>query len=348
MLGFDSRAARATWTVLLIAIGLLAVYRIRETLLVFVIAILFAYLLYPLMDLISRRFPSKNRTPALAVTFLLVLAMLGSLLGFIGSVVVEQATNLASAAPAFISRMQAGPQPPGAAESLRQRAEGLLENQFREHYTDIVSFVPRFSLQVLSASRNLIYLVIIPILSFFLLRDGRAILDGFLDAFPSRRATSESVLGEIHVLLLQYMRALLLLSCSSFVVISLVLSLLGVPYAILLAAVAFLLEFVPLLGPLAAALIVLAVSAISGYPHVLWLLLFLALFRVFQDYVLSPLLMSHGVELHPLMVIFGVFAGAEVAGIAGVFLSVPALALIRLLYHHLGTHAIARDVARPI
>src|SRR5580698_3067331 len=134
MLGLDSRAARAAWTVILVLLGVLAVYRIRQTLFIFVIAVLFAYLLYPLMDLISRRFPSKNRTPALAVTFLLVLAVLGSLLGFIGSVVVEQASNLASAAPAFISRMQEGPQPTGATESLRHRAEGLLENQFREHY----------------------------------------------------------------------------------------------------------------------------------------------------------------------------------------------------------------------
>ena len=97
---------------MLIVIGLFALYRIRETLLVFVIAILFAYLLYPLMDLISRRFPSKNRTPALAVTFLLVLACLGSLLGFIGSVVVDQASNLAASAPAFISRMQEDRNPP--------------------------------------------------------------------------------------------------------------------------------------------------------------------------------------------------------------------------------------------
>jgi predicted PurR-regulated permease PerM len=51
-----------------------------------------------------------------------------------------------------------------------------------------------------------------------------------------------------------------------------------------------------------------------------------------QDYVVSPHLMGRGVELHPLLVLFGVFAGAEVAGIAGTFLSVPVLALFRILY----------------
>jgi predicted PurR-regulated permease PerM len=58
--------------------------------------------------------------------------------------------------------------------------------------------------------------------------------------------------------------------------------------------------------------------------------------------------MSRGVELHPLLVIFGVFAGGEIGGVAGIFLSIPTLALIRVLYHRLGktkavrhTHKIA-------
>jgi predicted PurR-regulated permease PerM len=53
---------------------------------------------------------------------------------------------------------------------------------------------------------------------------------------------------------------------------------------------------------------------------------------MFQDYVLSPHIMGQGVELHPLLVLFGVLAGAELAGVAGSFLSVPILALARILY----------------
>jgi predicted PurR-regulated permease PerM len=336
MLGFDSRAARATWTAALVLLGLGILYLIRDTLLVFVIALLFAYLLYPLMDLISRRFPSRTRTPALAVTFILVLALLGTLLGFIGSVVVQQAASLAKSAPAFIDRIQQpAPAASGAVQSLQQQVGALFEDQVRAHYDDLVGLVPQVSLKVLSASRNLIFLIIIPILSFFILRDGREIRDSFLEMLDRRRAAAEETLEDIHALLLQYMRALLLLCFSTFVVFSLVLSLMGVPYAILLAAIAFPLEFVPLVGPLIAAITVIAVSIASGYAHILWLVIFLALFRMFQDYVLSPTLMSRGVELHPLMVIFGVFAGGEIAGIAGVFLSVPVLALLRLLYTQL-------------
>jgi predicted PurR-regulated permease PerM len=132
---------------------------------------------------------------------------------------------------------------------------------------------------------------------------------------------------------LQYMRALLFLCCATFVSFSFVLSIMGVPYPILLAATAFPLEFVPLVGPLAAAVIIMTVSIVTGYTHLLWLFAFLAVYRIFQDYVLSPHLMSKGVELHPLLVIFGVFAGGEIGGVAGIFLSIPILALVRLVYH---------------
>jgi Predicted permease len=59
--------------------------------------------------------------------------------------------------------------------------------------------------------------------------------------------------------------------------------------------------------------------------------IFLVIYRFFQDYVLSPHLMSEGVELHPLMVIFGALAGEQIAGVWGMFLSVPVIAILRLV-----------------
>ena len=82
------------------------------------------------------------------------------------------------------------------------------------------------------------------------------------------------------------------------------------------------------------------VSAIAGVT-VVPVIIFLGLYRLFQDYVLSPHLMGQGVELHPLLVLFGVFAGAEVAGVAGSFLSVPLLALGRVFYIHLRARLVA-------
>ena len=326
MLGLEPRAARYTWTAAILLLALWVLFLIRSTLFIFVISLMFAYLLYPLVDAIDRRLSWKTRTPALAVTYVIVLGLLIVFGVFIGKRVSAEATQLADQVqnPDFARK-------PKDWTVLRVPVGA----QIVEHYDEILRMLPSLSLRVLSASSNLIYLIVIPILSFFILKDGREIRDTFLDFFQGARETAMETLRDAHTLLLQYMRALLFLCLATLITFTIVLNLMAVPYAILLAAVAFPLEFVPLVGPLTAAALIIGVSAFSGYPHVIGVVIFLGVYRIFQDYVLSPHLMSRGVRLHPLMVIFGVFAGGEIGGIPGVFLSVPALALLRLLWHHL-------------
>jgi predicted PurR-regulated permease PerM len=350
LLGIDPKAARCTWTAALVLLAISMVYFVRGALIVFVIALLLAYLLYPLMDLFDRHLPSKSRTPALAMTFVLAIGILACFGVLMGSVVAEQAANLAARAPALLDRLRQTPAPgPQDVNSLKGQVIDFIQGQLRQHYNDVALAVPRVALSVLSASRNLIYLVVIPILSFLILRDGRDILSAFLEMLGSGHETARDTLGDIHELLLLYMRALLFLCCATFISFSIVLAAMGVPYAMLLASIAFALEFIPLVGPLTAAGIIIAVSLVSGYPHVLWLVIFLGLYRLLQDYGLSPLLMSKGVALHPLMIIFGVLAGSEIGGVAGIFLSIPVLALIRLFYHRIRKlHAVQRlSVSEP-
>jgi predicted PurR-regulated permease PerM len=64
----------------------------------------------------------------------------------------------------------------------------------------------------------------------------------------------------------------------------------------------------------------------------IWLLIFIIAYRMFQDYVLNPMLMSEGVEVSPLLIIVGLLAGDELAGVTGIFLSVPVLAAIKVLF----------------
>jgi predicted PurR-regulated permease PerM len=137
------------------------------------------------------------------------------------------------------------------------------------------------------------------------------------------------------VLLAQYMRALVLLGVVASLAYGLFFSIMRVPYGILLAAVAFPLEFIPMVGPLAGAVLVLLVAGLSGSHHLLGIIVFLVAFRFFQDYVVSPHLLSAGMKLHPLLVLFGILAGGSIAGIAGSFLSVPVIATLRIVYRQL-------------
>jgi predicted PurR-regulated permease PerM len=335
MLGIDRHAARYAWTAALVVLGLWLVYVVRTTLFVFVLALLFAYLLSPLVNFLDHVLPSsRTRTPALALAYVIFVAIVIFIGGQIGSRVVEEANSLAGRLPAML---QAWKEPSPAASStlnsLKQQVIGRVQAEIAQRSTDILAALPKAGLKALSVASNVIYLVIIPILAFFFLKDGGLIRQHILDMLEDgpRRALLDDVLDDIHLLLAHYMRVLVLLSLASFTAYSIFFSIVGVPYSLLLAALAGMLEFIPMVGPLTAGITILLVAGISG-SHVVTVLIFLLAYRLFQDYVLSPHLMGQGVELHPLLVLFGVFAGAEVAGIPGTFLSVPILALTRVLY----------------
>jgi len=200
-----------------------------------------------------------------------------------------------------------------------------------------------------SAATNVIFIVIVPILSFFFLKDGRA-LQRYIMTLVSdeaHRGTVGGIAKDLNVLLAQYMRALVLIGLATAIAYGTFFAVMGVPYAVLLAAIAFPLEFIPMLGPLTSSVIILLVAGFSGYPHVLAIAVFLAVFRVFQDYVLAPHLMSSGMELHPLLIMFGVFAGQQIAGIAGAFLSVPVMAVLRIVYRRLERARLQKEISAP-
>jgi predicted PurR-regulated permease PerM len=182
--------------------------------------------------------------------------------------------------------------------------------------------------------RYFLNLFIIPILSFLILKDGRLIRDAILEIFDGN-GHAEGFLTDAHKLLLEYMRALLYLCLATLISFTIALNLMHVRYANLLGLIAFMLEFIPLAGPLASAVIIIGFSEFNHYDHVPWIIAFLLAYRLFQDYVLSPHLMKKGVKLDPLLILFGIFAGGEIGNVSGIFLSVPLLALMRLMFYEL-------------
>jgi predicted PurR-regulated permease PerM len=222
---------------------------------------------------------------------------------------------------------------PEGLNSLKAQLVAGLRKDWDQRSSDIMRALPAAGLQFLSVASNLIYVVIVPVLAFFFLKDGdliRSHMLEMLDAGPLRGVV-ESVMSDIHLLLAHYMRALVLLSLATFTSYSIAFTIMGVPFGFLLAVVAMALEFIPMIGPLTAVAVILLVTLISG-AHFWAVVIFVVAWRMFTDYFLSVRLMGQGVQLHPLLVLLGVFGGAEVAGVAGSFLSVPALAMARILY----------------
>jgi predicted PurR-regulated permease PerM len=337
MLGIDARSARAAWTVFLVGLVIYLTYAVRRTLLIFTAALLFSYLLAPVVDRIDKELRHKrSRTIALAVVYLVLLALLVTAGALVGGAVVSQASTLAAHVPDLVKRISdpsSWPVPVWL-ESRREELTAALPGWIEEHAKDVVPVVQRAGFGLLSVLTDLPFLVLVPILSFFMLKDGSEILAAFLEMLPEGpvRAASKDILRDVHVLLLQFIRATVILCVLTFLVYMTVFVVAGVPYPVLLAAIAGALEFLPFVGPLSAAVIIVVVSGFSGFGGVLWLVVFFLVYRLFQDYVIQPYLMSSGIALHPLLVIFGVIAGEQIGGIAGMFLSIPVLATLRIVF----------------
>jgi len=334
MLGIDGRVLRAVWTAFLFALFIALIYLARGTLVIFTLAIFLAHLLAPLVDRIDRLAPRRvSRTLVLVIVYLALIGVALAVLIPVGTKIGEQAAALAGRLPGALQGDPLSRVPlPAWLEASRPRLTEFLREQTIGLGDKILPLLRELGPGILTGLGNLVALVLIPILSFFFLKDGRAMRNAIVESVePRRRSIVEEILDDLHVLVAQYIRALVLLAMATFVSYSLLLSALGVPYSVLLAGVAGVLELIPFVGPLTAAIVTLLVAGLSGYAHLLWILVFLIVYRLFQDYVLSPYLLSSGVELHPLLVLFGVLAGEQVAGIPGMFFSVPVIAALRTI-----------------
>jgi predicted PurR-regulated permease PerM len=347
MLGIDRKAARYTWTAAAIVLLLWLIYLVRSTLFVFVLAVLFAYLLSPLVNLLDRALPSRGRTGALALAYIIFLAAVVFIASQVGATVAVQARAFQQDLPKRIAQFETpNPSLPESVNNFKAQLIERIRTQISEGESAMVSTVARAGFKFITVAGDLIHIIIVPILAFFFLKEGRTIRENILGLVEEgpRRGLLDDVLADLHLLLAQYMRALVVLSVATFVAYAVFFGIMGVPYGVLLAVVAAVLEFIPMIGPLSAGVVIVLISLVS-HSHALAVLIFLLVYRIFQDYVLQPHLMGQGVEVHPLLVLFGVFAGAEVAGIPGTFLSVPIIALARILFLRLRKARIAEQLA---
>ena len=339
MLGIDPRIARAAWTVLVVAVATGLVYLARQTVFIVILAIFFAYLIYPAVEFVERRLPRMPRTAVLTVVFVVVCGLVASAGSVIGSNISDEATALGQKLPALMNDPHAAERIPlpNWLEPLRARIVEMVRAQVVANNDQALPFAHRIASGVLHFAGNIIYVIVVPILGFLLIKDASRLHSTALGWVSSgeKRTFWTKLFGDINLLLGRYIRALLLLALAVFVAYGVVFTLIDVPYALLLAAIAAPLEFIPFLGPLGAAAVVAAICIFSGYEHLLWVLLFIAGYRLFQDYVLNPYLMSEGVEVHPVLVIVGLMAGEEIGGVAGMFLAIPLIAVANIVARHL-------------
>ena len=330
----DSRTSRVIFTVLLFALGLGFLYAARQSLILFLFAIFFAYLMNPGVERLQKLVRTRGR--AIALIYLLLLTGLVLLVFFVGPRVTRQAARLGEAWPDLTKKVTSGQiaidigQQRGWSGTTQSRLQDLLKN----HSQELVILAQRIGVRVAETAKNVWVLFLVPILAAFFLRDVGIFNEVLVSLVQSRaqREFLQDVLRDLNQMLAQFIRAQLTLAGLSLLAYTSALGILRVPYAMVLGTAGGVLEFIPIVGPLLAGIAMVMVAVLAGYSYWPALLLFLVIWRLLIDYVIAPRVMGGSVQLHPLAVLFGVLAGGEIAGVLGVYLSIPVMASLRIVW----------------
>lgn len=321
-----------------------------------VLAIFLAYLINPLVKLLRHPFKSRNlekfmpRSLAIAVSYLLVFTVLGFGISYLSPRIAEQAKNFAANVPAYTTTLQ-GSLTDFNKRLDRMRISDAAQTQINEKINSFLNEAGTYLTTTVGAiALGLVlyspWFILVPILAFFFLKDANMFRIGLLRVIPagSWRGRAESVILDINDTLAAYARAQLI-SC---VLIAFVCTtgfyLLGNDYALLLGILAGVFEFVPLIGPLAIGIIATTVGGFESGSQAFWTAVFLGVFRIIHDYVTYPRIVREGIHLHPLAIILSVLAGEQVAGIPGVFIAIPLVALVTVIYKHILEHSGSRGL----
>jgi predicted PurR-regulated permease PerM len=370
-------AAEASWPqtrailrviIIVLAVGALmwVLYKLEGVLLLLVLSIFFSYLIAPLVELVRRPFHLRGREhimPRAAAIGVVYLVVFGSLIVALWLLL----PKLSKQAEAF----------KGASAKFQTTAEGrvkLISDFCRRNDipTNMCDALNGGLLKGVTAAKDYIeqgapgviaqvlgwipWLILIPILSFFFLKDADDFRRSALQMLPRGRWRwrGDEFFQDVNSTLAAYIRAQLTACLLIGTICTLGFIALGVPFPLVLGVIAGLLEFIPLVGPLVVAIIAALVTSFSedtSTYSALWVLLFLGTLRIIHDYTIYPRLVGQGVHLHPLAVILAILAGNELAGVAGIFLSIPLIAIATVSYRHWlehrGSEGLVAEILQP-
>jgi predicted PurR-regulated permease PerM len=344
----SSRTSRAIGRDLLIVaavgLGIWVVHRLGRIVLVLILAMFFAYVIAPLVDLAQRPIALRGRSGrlprgvAIAVVYLLLAGAAAGGGAILWPGAAQQLDDAIVSVPMYT-------------ESFRVWERGWTRYYERlriplelRHSVDqsvlgagdaAVAYARGSLLALIGVLADIPWLILVPVLAFLMLKDAFAIRRTMVTTLPHRiQLRGHRLLEDLNGTLAAYVRAQLIACVVVGTLCGVGFALLGSPYAILLGVLAAVLEFIPLVGPLVVAAVAVVIAALHDPMLALWTAVFLAALRVVQDYVIYPRLIGRHIHLHPLVVVLAVLAGVELGGIAGSFIAVPVVALATVAGRH--------------
>lgn len=189
---------------------------------------------------------------------------------------------------------------------------------------------------VFSLAGTLLELLLVPIITFYLLKDGRKLQEKVIRIFPEPNATYiREISNQMHRTVGGYLRGQLLLATNMFVIVLIVAYIFNLPYPFVLALLASLAEWLPIIGPFISAVpaIILA-SLVSGSLALKVAIVYLVI-QLIDGQITMPKVLGHVIKLHPLVIISAIFIGGTFYGMIGMMVAVPITAILQIILDRL-------------
>jgi predicted PurR-regulated permease PerM len=343
----DSR----NWLILaLLAGGGWLIYLLAPVITPFAVSAVLAYMGDPLIDRLEKVSIWRwkiHRTVAVIIVFILMLSLLTIILLIIIPILVEQIRLLVQRSPEWIEWFSDTVVPWLAAKAgleLTDFDPSRFSDMLKEYWKEIsaaafkvIDIISRGGIAVATLITNLI---LIPVVTFYLMRDWDQLVSGVRDLLPRNIVGEASLLAaEVDGVLGAFFRGQLMVMVALGLIYTIGLSVVGIELAVLIGMGAGLLSIVPYLGSIVGVLVA-AGAAIFQFQDVFHLLMVLLVFgagQSFEGMYLTPKLVGDQIGLHPVAVIFAVLAGGQLFGFLGILLALPVAAVLNVLVSHVRT-----------
>jgi putative permease len=214
-------------------------------------------------------------------------------------------------------------------------------NQLHQVVMYVTTYLANFGKEVVTFSLTslfgvvtvVVYLILVPLLVFFFLLDGKKIIQWFLCFLPEKRNALENVWRELYSKISSYIRGKIIEVIFVALVTSIAFWILGLRYAVLLGALVGLSVVIPYVGIAIVTVPIIVVGLIQwGWSeHFFYLMLVYTIISIIDANILVPILFAEVMNLHPLAIILAVLFFGSLFGFWGVFFAIPLVALLNVL-----------------
>ena len=322
---------RTLLIVLAVAVALEVIWIARHVLAWVLIALFLALALDPLVSWIERR-GKLARGPAIAVAYLIVLVVIAGVGATFVPKLVDEVNGFVQALPDYVHDLTKGRGRLGFLETKYHIVEKVREQVSNGGARKVFGL----SGAALSVTKSVITIVAatvtIVFLTFFMLLEGRAWVERVYGLLPERSQVRWRRVGtDIYRTVGGYVTGNIVISLIAGTSATIVLLVMGVPYAVALGLLVALLDLIPLAGATVAGVIVVLVAFLHSVPAGIVLLVFVIVYQQVENHFLQPVIYGRTVQLSPLAVLISVLVGAELAGILGALAAIPVAGSLQVI-----------------